>query len=147
MFGTSTGDGFGEPAAYDPDRSGWADEGDPVSGQLRIWAPQEEQALSTPAGRGAGAIAAAAVAAPFSLKGSGNELPGQMRAAEVFFARAARRGRRSRVTWRWAGTWPAAVKLAGGGARWPSLTHARVSERPLPGGFAGGYAATRGEPG
>jgi len=37
LFGTKTGDGFGELAVFDMDRNGWIDENDPIFNQLRIW--------------------------------------------------------------------------------------------------------------
>lgn len=76
LFGPSTGDGFAELAAWDADRNGWIDAGDPVwadlrlwnrdeSGQDRVWYLEEE---------GIGAISLASAATPFTLKNeSGRE--------------------------------------------------------------------------
>lgn len=37
LFGTRSGDGFADLAAYDADGNGWIDENDPVFDRLRIW--------------------------------------------------------------------------------------------------------------
>lgn len=37
LFGTGSGDGFGELAVFDLDGNGWIDENDPVFDRLRIW--------------------------------------------------------------------------------------------------------------
>ncbi len=37
LFGTKTGDGFGELAEYDEDKNGWIDENDSVFDKLRLW--------------------------------------------------------------------------------------------------------------
>ena len=37
LFGTRSGDGFGDLAEYDSDGNGWIDENDPVWDKLRIW--------------------------------------------------------------------------------------------------------------
>lgn len=37
LFGTSSGDGFADLAAYDSDGNGWIDEADPIFDQLMIW--------------------------------------------------------------------------------------------------------------
>ena len=38
LFGTKSGDGFGDLAVYDEDRNGWIDENDSVFSKLKIWA-------------------------------------------------------------------------------------------------------------
>ena len=37
LFGTKSGDGFADLAAYDSDGNGWIDENDPIFDKLRIW--------------------------------------------------------------------------------------------------------------
>ena len=37
LFGTKSGDGFADLAAYDADGNGWIDENDPIFDKLRIW--------------------------------------------------------------------------------------------------------------
>lgn len=37
LFGTKSGDGFADLAAYDEDGNGWIDENDPIFDKLRIW--------------------------------------------------------------------------------------------------------------
>ncbi len=41
LFGTQTGDGFGEISAFDADKNGWIDENDPVFKKLGFWSPAE----------------------------------------------------------------------------------------------------------
>ncbi len=42
LFGTASGDGFKDLAAYDEDGNGWIDENDAVFDRLRIWTRDEE---------------------------------------------------------------------------------------------------------
>ena len=84
LFGPSTGNGFAQLSAYDQDHNGWIDEGDAVFNDLKIWAPGEEQALTTLRDRGIGAIATTSVAAPFSLRDAANQLLGQVNAGGVY---------------------------------------------------------------
>lgn len=41
LFGTKSGDGFKDLAAYDSDGNGWIDENDPIFDKLRIWTKDE----------------------------------------------------------------------------------------------------------
>ena len=41
LFGTKSGDGFGDLAAYDEDGNGWIDEADSVFKDLKIWTKDE----------------------------------------------------------------------------------------------------------
>ena len=82
LFGPSTGDGFGELAAYDSDGNGWIDEADEVFHQLRLWNGDSQQ--MTLAQANVGAIYLGNTAAQFSLKDSANQLQGQCRTAGVF---------------------------------------------------------------
>lgn len=42
LFGTKSGDGFADLAAYDEDGNGWIDEGDSVFKDLKIWTKDED---------------------------------------------------------------------------------------------------------
>lgn len=41
LFGTKSGDGFGDLAAYDSDGNGWIDENDDVFSKLKVWTKDE----------------------------------------------------------------------------------------------------------
>ncbi|MBQ8547586.1 MAG: hypothetical protein IJ427_03720, partial [Lachnospiraceae bacterium] len=41
LFGTKSGDGFADLAAYDGDGNGWIDEADEVFSKLKIWTKDE----------------------------------------------------------------------------------------------------------
>lgn len=42
LFGTKSGDGFRDLAAYDTDKNGWIDEGDAVFHDLKVWTKDED---------------------------------------------------------------------------------------------------------
>lgn len=42
LFGTKSGDGFADLAAYDVDKNGWIDEADEVFSKLKIWTKDEQ---------------------------------------------------------------------------------------------------------
>jgi hypothetical protein len=86
MFGPSSGDGFAELAQLDNDGNGWIDENDQSWKDLRLWQADEngDGALKTLGESGVGAIALARVSTPFDLKGSTNELFGQIRTSGIF---------------------------------------------------------------
>ena len=42
LFGTKSGDGFKDLAAYDKDENGWIDENDEIFNQLKIWTKDED---------------------------------------------------------------------------------------------------------
>lgn len=42
LFGTKSGDGFADLAAYDSDKNGWIDEADEVFSRLKIWSKDEK---------------------------------------------------------------------------------------------------------
>lgn len=83
LFGALSGDGFADLKAFDSDHNGWIDEADPVWGQLALWSGDRFESLAE---RGVGALYAAAVDAPFSLKTADNELLGQIRSAGLYLA-------------------------------------------------------------
>lgn len=86
LFGTRSGDGFAELAAYDADRNGWIDENDPIFEQLRIWIKDgagRDQLLSL-ADKGVGAIGLQHLATPFEVKTAQNRLQASVLASGVF---------------------------------------------------------------
>ena len=86
LFGTATGEGFAELAAYDQDGNQWIDENDAIYQNLRIWSKdgQGNDQLVGLGERGVGAIYLGHVTSPFSLKDSENVLVGQIRESGVF---------------------------------------------------------------
>lgn len=86
LFGTESGDGFADLAAFDTDRNGWIDENDSVFAQLRVWIKDAsgKDMLSTLKQANVGAIALARVETPFDIKNGSNELQGQIRSSGVF---------------------------------------------------------------
>ncbi len=42
LFGTKSGDGFGDLAEYDEDKNGWIDENDEVFNKLKVWVKDEK---------------------------------------------------------------------------------------------------------
>ncbi len=81
LFGVASGNGFADLAKLDSDGNGWIDEADPAFRQLGL---ANGERYATLADRGVGALATAAVHAPFSLKTGENELLGQIRAAGIY---------------------------------------------------------------
>ncbi|WDP90384.1 MAG: hypothetical protein HUN04_12025 [Desulfobacter sp.] len=84
LFGPTTGDGFGELAAYDLDGNDWIDENDPVFDRLTLWERAESgedpegMVLTRIKDAGIGAIYLAGVASPFDLTDGNNELQGRI---------------------------------------------------------------------
>jgi hypothetical protein len=86
LFGTQSGNGFAELAAYDSDGNQWIDENDAVYSKLRVWSKDADgkDQLSTLAQRNVGALYLGNVATPFDLKNGANELQGQVRSSGVY---------------------------------------------------------------
>ena len=86
LFGTKSGNGFADLAAFDDDGNRWLDENDAVFDRLRIWEPADagEARQSTLRERGVGALYLESVATPFSLTDSENRLLAQIRASGVY---------------------------------------------------------------
>lgn len=86
LFGPQTGSGFMELRAYDSDNNGWIDENDAIYDQLQIWTKNEkgEDQLFALGQKGIGAIYLNAIASPFELKGTTNELQGKIQQSSVF---------------------------------------------------------------
>jgi len=86
LFGTQSGNGFAELAAYDQDENGWIDENDAVYDRLRIWSKDQEgnDQLLALGQQGIGALYLGHVDTPFSLKDTENNLQGQVVASSIF---------------------------------------------------------------
>ncbi len=74
LFGTKSGDGFADLAAYDEDGNGWIDEADSVFKDLRIWTKNEDgtDELIAIGKAGIGAIYLGSASTQFSLKNQEN---------------------------------------------------------------------------
>ncbi|HEX3046692.1 MAG TPA: hypothetical protein VHY08_18195 [Bacillota bacterium] len=86
LFGPSSGNGFGELAAYDQDQNGWIDENDPIFDKLRIWTKdaQGKDSLFALGQKGIGAIFLGNIDSPFSLKDQTNQMNGVIKETGVF---------------------------------------------------------------
>ncbi|MEA1916850.1 MAG: hypothetical protein U9N42_04895 [Campylobacterota bacterium] len=85
LFGTQSGDGFGDLSLYDEDENGWIDENDTIFDKLRVWQKTEGEDRLLGLGEvGVGAIFLGSNNTPFELKSDTNELLGQMRSSGFF---------------------------------------------------------------
>lgn len=92
LFGTQSGDGFADLAAYDSDGNGWIDSGDPVFSKLRIWHPEDGTAGAgrSLAEMGIGAIGLARVATPMDV---GGEKGGRIQSTGLVLSETGKVGR------------------------------------------------------
>lgn len=86
LFGTASGNGFQDLAAYDEDGNGWIDEADSVFQKLRIWCMDANgsSTLYTLAEAGVGALYLGSNSTEFSLKNALNETQAIIRQTGVF---------------------------------------------------------------
>jgi hypothetical protein len=86
LFGTKSGDGFQDLAAYDSDNNGWIDDNDPVFSQLKVWMKNAQGADSLVGLKttGVGALYLDNISSPFELKNSSNESQGTVKASSVY---------------------------------------------------------------
>lgn len=86
LFGTLSGNGFADLAAFDSDGNQWIDENDAVYSRLRVWSKDAagKDQLRTLAQHNVGALYLGNVATPFDLKNSANDLQGQVRSSGVY---------------------------------------------------------------
>lgn len=86
LFGTSSGNGFADLAAYDEDGNGWIDENDAIWSKLKIWCKDENgnDVLYRLADKGVGAICLQNAATDFTLKGEEGQTRGAVRNTGVF---------------------------------------------------------------
>ncbi|MFT0851643.1 hypothetical protein VRY85_12790 [Achromobacter sp. F4_2707] len=94
LFGTRTGNGFAELAAYDSDGNGWIDENDAIFASLRIWTKDAngDDHLSTLAERNIGALYLGQTATPFDLKDKRNNQHGQILSTGLYLSENGRVG-------------------------------------------------------
>ncbi|MGE4124161.1 MAG: hypothetical protein AB7E59_02700 [Pusillimonas sp.] len=94
LFGTQSGNGFADLAAYDEDSNGWIDEADSVFAKLLIWTRdgQGEDQLTSLAQRKVGALYLGQTATPFDIKGSDNTMHGQVRGTGLYVGEDGRVG-------------------------------------------------------
>lgn len=86
LFGTGSGNGFADLAAYDSDGNGFIDEGDEIWSRLKIWIMDEngrEQLVSL-ADKGVGAICLQNAATDFALAGQDGAVRGMIRNTGFF---------------------------------------------------------------
>ena len=85
LFGTESGDGFGDLARFDSDGNGWIDENDPIFKGLRIWSKTEgEDRLIALGEAGIGAIYLGAARTDYTLRGESAAALGQLRQTGFF---------------------------------------------------------------
>jgi hypothetical protein len=86
VFGALSGDAYADLAQHDEDGNGWLDEGDAIFSKLRIWTKNEqgEDQLFALGEKGIGALFLGAIASPYSLSNTNNELQGMVRRTGVF---------------------------------------------------------------
>lgn len=86
LFGTKSGDGFKDLAAYDEDGNGWIDENDAVFSQLKIWTKDEEgnDRLIRLKDADVGAIYLGNADTQFSLKDDDHKLNGEIKKTGIY---------------------------------------------------------------
>ena len=86
LFGTKSGNGFADLAAYDSDGNGFIDEGDEIWSKLKIWIMDENgsQQLVSLAEKGVGAICLKNVSTNFTLTGQDKAALGAIRSTGFF---------------------------------------------------------------
>lgn len=86
LFGTKTGQGFNELAAYDEDKNNFIDENDAIYQKLRIWQRHEDgsEQLVALGDKNIGAIYLGHTTTPFKLKDTGNQTLGEVTSTGVY---------------------------------------------------------------
>ncbi len=86
LFGTKSGNGFEDLAAYDTDHNGFIDEGDEIWNKLKIWVTDENgnQQLCSLAEKGVGAICLKNASTNYAIKDEDNQTKGMIRKTGVF---------------------------------------------------------------
>ena len=100
LFGTQSGDGFADLAAYDEDGNGWIDENDSVYSELRVWTKDARGAdkLLDLKEANVGAIYLGSAETEFSLKDADtNETQGVIRKTGVYLKETGETGTLSHV--------------------------------------------------
>lgn len=86
LFGTKSGNGFADLAAYDTDHNGFIDEGDEIWDKLKIWIMDENgnQQLYSLAEKGVGAICLKNASTDYMITDDQNQAKGMIRNTGVF---------------------------------------------------------------
>ena len=86
LFGTSSGDGFKDLAAYDEDGNGWIDENDGIFKRLKVWTKDEDgkDRLMDLKAADVGAIYLGAARTEFQLKDDANRTNGAVRKTGIY---------------------------------------------------------------
>lgn len=86
LFGTASGNGFADLAAYDEDGNGWIDENDAIWDKLKIWCKDENgnDVLYRLADKGVGAICLQNASTDYTLKGQEGQTKGAIRNTGIF---------------------------------------------------------------
>ncbi len=86
LFGTASGNGFADLAAYDSDGNQWIDENDAIYSQLKVWSKDAsgKDTISTLAERDVGALFLGNVSTLFDIKNSANDMQGQVRSTGIY---------------------------------------------------------------
>lgn len=86
LFGSQTGDGFGELAEYDSDNNGWIDESDEIYEKLKIWIKDEDgkDKLITLKEADIGAIYLGKSKTQFDIKDDKNSTVGRVRSSGIY---------------------------------------------------------------
>ncbi len=86
LFGTTSGNGFADLAAYDQDGNGWIDEADAIFQRLKVWTKDEngKDRLMDLKEAGVGALYLGSADTEFSLKDAANNTNGVIRRTGMF---------------------------------------------------------------
>lgn len=92
LFGTASGNGFADLAAYDSDHNGWLDEADSGFSALGVWDGRPGDGPQRLAEAGVGALWLGATDSPFAIKDGANQLLGEIRSAGLYLLEDGRVG-------------------------------------------------------
>ena len=94
LFGTKTGQGFSELAAYDEDKNNFIDENDAIYQKLRIWQHHEDgsEQLVALGDKNIGAIYLGHTTTPFKLKDTENQTLGEVTSTGVYLTEQGQAG-------------------------------------------------------
>ena len=86
LFGTASGDGFADLAAYDADKNGWIDENDPIFESLKVWGRDSDgtEHLIPLKKADVGAIFLGSAYTGFDLKDSENNTGARIQKTSIF---------------------------------------------------------------
>lgn len=86
LFGATTGNGFGELAAYDDDGNGWIDERDTIFTDLRVWMKDGagNDSFASLSEKDVGALYLGSIESPFTIKDANNQSLGMVQKTGIF---------------------------------------------------------------